>query len=155
MSIEKARAYLREKGFEDRVIETDRSSATVIEAAEALGCEPGMIAKSLSFILEDRAILILAEGTARIDNRKFKDRFASKAKMISADQVETLIGYDIGGVCPFGINEGVDIYLDESLKQHETVYPAAGNDHSAVRLTIEELELCCNCPEWVDVCKEV
>ncbi|MBR3275362.1 MAG: YbaK/EbsC family protein [Eubacterium sp.] len=153
MSLEKARKYLDEKGFKDRIIIPEHSSATVAEAAEALGCEPGMIAKTLSFLVNDRAILILAEGMARIDNKKYKARFGCKAKMIPADQVEALVGHDIGGVCPFGINDGVTVYLDESLKLHETVYPAAGTDHSAVRLSIAELEQCCGYPEWTDVCK--
>ena len=153
MSLEKARKYLDEKGFGDRIIIPEHSSATVAEAAEALGCEPGMIAKTLSFLVNDRAILILAEGMARIDNKKYKARFGCKAKMIPADQVEALVGHDIGGVCPFGINDGVTVYLDESLKLHETVYPAAGTDHSAVRLSIAELEQCCGYPEWTDVCK--
>ena len=153
MSLEKARKYLDEKVFGDRIIIPEHSSATVAEAAEALGCEPGMIAKTLSFLVNDRAILILAEGMARIDNKKYKARFGCKAKMIPADQVEALVGHDIGGVCPFGINDGVTVYLDESLKLHETVYPAAGTDHSAVRLSITELEQCCGYPEWTDVCK--
>ncbi len=153
MSLEKARKYLDEKGFKDRIIIPEHSSATVAEAAEALGCEPGMIAKTLSFLVNDRAILILAEGMARIDNKKYKARFGCKAKMIPADQVEALVGHDIGGVCPFGINDGVTVYLDESLKLHESVYPAAGTDHSAVRLSIAELEQCCGYPEWTDVCK--
>ena len=153
MSLEKARKYLDEKGFKDRIIIPEHSSATVAEAAEALGCEPGMIAKTLSFLVNDRAILILAEGMARIDNKKYKARFGCKAKMIPADQVEALVGHDIGGVCPFGINDGVTVYLDESLKLHETVYPAAGTDHSAVRLSIAELEQCFGYPEWTDVCK--
>lgn len=153
MSLEKARKYLDEKGFKDRIIIPEHSSATVAEAAEALGCEPGMIAKTLSFLVNDRAILILTEGMARIDNKKYKARFGCKAKMIPADQVEALVGHDIGGVCPFGINDGVTVYLDESLKLHETVYPAAGTDHSAVRLSIAELEQCCGYPEWTDVCK--
>ncbi|MBR2765259.1 MAG: YbaK/EbsC family protein [Blautia sp.] len=153
MSLEKARAYLKSKGFEDRIIIPEHSSATVAEAAEALGCEPGMIAKSLSFLQGEKPVLILAEGMARIDNKKYKERFACKAKMIPAEQVGELIGHDTGGVCPFGVNEGVEIYLDESLKQHDVVYPAAGTDHSAVKLTIPELELACDGPEWVDVCK--
>ncbi|MBQ6603760.1 MAG: YbaK/EbsC family protein [Eubacterium sp.] len=153
MSLEKARKYLDEKGFKDRIIIPEHSSATVAEAAEALGCEPGMIAKTLSFLVNDRAVLILAEGMARIDNKKYKARFGCKAKMIPADQVEALVGHDIGGVCPFGIYDGVTVYLDESLKLHETVYPAAGTDHSAVRLSIAELEQCCGYPEWTDVCK--
>lgn len=154
MALEKARAYLAAKGFEEHIIIPERSSATVAEAAAALGCAPGMIAKTLSFLLADGSpILILAEGTARVDNPKFKARFGCKAKMIPAAQVEGLIGHDVGGVCPFGVNEGVAVYLDESLKQHGTVYPAAGSDHSAVRLTIAELETCCAGSEWVDVCR--
>lgn len=154
MSLEKARAYLESKGFADHIIIPEHSSATVAEAAEALGCEPGMIAKTLSFIQDDRPVLILAEGMARIDNKKYKARFGCKAKMIPGDQVESLVGHDIGGVCPFGVNDGVTVYLDDSLKLHDTVYPAAGTDHSAVRLTIEELEHCCEYADWVDVCKQ-
>ena len=153
MSLERAKAYLETKGFADRIIIPERSSATVEEAARAIGCEPGMIAKSLSFLQDEGPVLILAEGMARIDNKKYKTRFGCKARMIPGDQVENLIGHDIGGVCPFGINDGVRVYLDESLKLHDTVYPAAGTDHSAVRLTIEELEKC-TCGEWVDVCKQ-
>ena len=153
MSLEKAKDYLKTKGLEDRIIIPEQSSATVAEAAAALGCEPGMIAKSLSFLQEEGPVLILAEGMARIDNQKYKKRFGCKAKMIPAGQVEELIGHDVGGVCPFGVNDNVSIYLDESLKLHETVYPAAGTSRSAVRLSISELEYCCNDPEWVDVCK--
>ena len=153
MSIEKARAYLAVKGFEDRIIVPEHSSATVAEAAAALGCAPGMIAKTLSFLQEEGPVLILAEGMSRIDNQKYKARFGCKAKMIPAEQVEGLIGHGVGGVCPFGVNPGVRVYLDESLKQHDTVYPAAGSDHSAVRLTISELEQACDRPEWVDICK--
>ena len=153
MSIEKARVYLAAKGFEDRIIVPEHSSATVAEAAAALGCAPGMIAKTLSFLQEEGPVLILAEGMTRIDNQKYKARFGCKAKMIPAEQVEGLIGHAVGGVCPFGVNPGVRIYLDESLKQHATVYPAAGSDHSAVRLSIPELERACDHPEWVDICK--
>ena len=153
MSLEKAKTYLAEKGFADRIIIPEHSSATVAEAAEALGCEPGMIAKTLSFLQGEQPVLILAEGMARIDNKKYKERFGCKAKMIPGDQVEALIGHDVGGVCPFGVNEGVSVYLDESLRQHETVYPAAGTDHSAVKLTINELMKACDYLEWVDVCK--
>lgn len=153
MSLERAKAYLREKGFEDRIIIPEHSSATVTEAAEALGCEPGMIAKTLSFLQGEQPVLILAEGTARIDNAKYKARFRKKAKMIPADQVEALIGHSVGGVCPFGVNEGVTVCLDESLKLHDTVYPAAGTDHSAVRLSIADLERACPGAEWVDVCR--
>jgi len=153
MSLEKAKTYLAKKGFADRIIIPEHSSATVAEAAEALGCEPGMIAKTLSFLQGEQPVLILAEGMARIDNKKYKERFGCKAKMIPGDQVEALIGHDVGGVCPFGVNEGVSVYLDESLRQHETVYPAAGTDHSAVKLTIDELMQACDYLEWVDVCK--
>ena len=153
MSLERAKTYLTEKGFQDRIIIPEHSSATVSEAAEALGCEPGMIAKTLSFLQGDTPVLILAEGTARIDNAKYKARFSKKAKMIPPEQVEALIGHSVGGVCPFGVNEGVAVYLDESLKLHETVYPAAGTDHSAVRLSIADLERACPDATWVDVCR--
>ena len=154
MAYERAKEYLKSKGLEDHIIIPEHSSATVAEAAEALGCEPGMIAKTLSFLQGDKAVLILAEGMVRIDNKKYKARFGCKAKMIPHDQVEELVGHNVGGVCPFGVNPDVTIYLDESLKQHTTVYPAAGTDHSAVRLTIEELELACNDAPWIDVCKD-
>lgn len=153
MSLERARTYLRKKGLEDRIIIPEHSSATVAEAAEALGCEPGMIAKTLSFLQGEKPVLILAEGTARIDNAKYKARFSCKAKMIPFDRVEELIGHSVGGVCPFGVNETVTVYLDETLKLHDVVYPAAGTDHSAVRLTIAELERACPGAEWIDVCK--
>ena len=154
MSLEKAKAYLAEKGYSDHVIELEDSSATVQLAAQALGVEPGMIAKTMSFLLGDEAILILTEGTAKVDNRKYKDTFHVKAKMIPFEEVESWIGHAPGGVCPFGIKEGIKVYLDESLKQFDTVYPAAGNDHSAVKLTIAELEEVAGAAGWVDVCKE-
>lgn len=154
MSLEKAKAYLAEKGYADHVIELEDSSATVQLAAQALGVEPGMIAKTMSFLLGNEAILILTEGTAKVDNRKYKDTFHVKAKMIPFEEVESWIGHAPGGVCPFGIKEGIKVYLDESLKQFDTVYPAAGNDHSAVRLTIAELEEVAGAVGWVDVCKE-
>lgn len=154
MSLEKANAYLAEKGYADHVIELEDSSATVQLAAQALGVEPGMIAKTMSFLIGEEAILILTEGTARVDNRKYKDTFHMKAKMIPFEEVENWIGHAPGGVCPFGIKEGVKVYLDESLKQFDTVYPAAGNDHSAVKLTIAELEEVAGAVGWVDVCKE-
>ena len=153
MSLERATAYLKTRGLETHIIIPEHSSATVAEAAEALGCEPGMIAKTLSFLQGEQPVLILAEGTARIDNAKYKARFSKKAKMIPYEQVEALIGHAVGGVCPFGVNANVTVYLDESLKLHETVYPAAGTDHSAVRLTIAELEHACPTAEWIDVCK--
>ena len=154
MSLAKAKKYLEEKGYVDHIIELEDSSATVELAAQALGVEPGMIAKTLSFLIGDTPILILTEGTVRIDNHKYKDTFHAKAKMIPFDEVENIIGHAPGGVCPFGINEGIEVYLDESLKQFTTVYPAAGNDHSAVKLTIPELEQVAEANGWVDVCKE-
>ncbi len=154
MAFEKAKAYLDGFGLTDRIIETEHSSATVAEAAEAIGCEEAMICKTLSFLQDEKPVLILADGVARIDNRKYKDRFGCKAKMIPADLVGPLVGHEIGGVCPFGANEGVTVYLDESLRKHEIVYPAVGNDHSGVKLTIPELEQCSGYTEWVDVCKQ-
>lgn len=153
MSVEKAKKYLEAKGYLDRVIEPDVSTATVELAAAAIGVEPGRICKSLSFLIDERPILILAEGMARVDNRKYKDRFGKKAKMIPRDEVEGYIGHEAGGVCPFGVNEDVEIYLDKSLKKWDTVYPAAGNANSAVRLTLDELEKLVSAREWVDVCK--
>ena len=154
MAFKKAKAYLETKGFANRIIETAHSSATVKEAAEALGCEPAMIAKTLSFLVNERPVLILADGLTRIDNRKYKDTFGCKAKMIPPEQVEPLVGHEIGGVCPFGVNDGVTVYLDQSLKKHDVVYPAAGNDHSGVRLNIAELEQCCGYKTWIDVSRE-
>lgn len=153
MSLEKAKKYLEKKGYLDRVIEPEVSTATVELAAAAIGVEPGRICKSLSFLLDDRAILVLAEGMARVDNRKYKDTFGKKAKMIPREMVEQYIGHEAGGVCPFGVNEEVEIYLDESLRQWDEVYPAAGNAHSAVRLRLEELEELVSAKGWVDVCK--
>ncbi len=154
MSLEKAKKYLEEKGFADRIIILEESTATVAQAADALGVEPGMIAKTMSFIKDGKAMLVLTEGNARVDNRKFKDTFGVKAKMIPFDEVEELVGHAPGGVCPFGINKGVPVYLDESLKNFETVYPAAGNDHSAVKLAVKELESVSETVGWVDVCKQ-
>ena len=155
MSLERAKAYLAEKGYADHIIELEDSSATVQLAAQALGVEPGMIAKTMSFLIGEEAILILTEGTAKVDNRKYKDIFHMKAKMIPFEEVENWIGHAPGGVCPFGIKEGIKVYLDESLKQFDTVYPAAGNDHSAVKLTIAELEEVAGAVGWVNVCKEL
>ena len=153
MSMEKARVHLAKFGLEDRIIELTQSSATVALAAEALGCAPEHIAKTLSFVNGDSAILILAAGTARIDNAKFKARFGMKAKMLPAEVVEDTIGHGVGGVCPFGVNPGIPVYLDESLKAYEIVYPAAGNAASGVRLTIEELFTASQALDFVDVCK--
>ena len=155
MSQKRAENYLELKGFLDHVIRLEASTATVAEAADALGVEPGMIAKTMSFLLDDQPILILTEGTARVENRKYKDTFHIKAKMIPFEEVEQWIGHAPGGVCPFGINDGVKVYLDESLRRFETVYPAAGDAHSAVKLTIPELEKVAGAVGWVDVCKEL
>lgn len=153
MSIERARAHLAKYGLEDRIRELTVSSATVALAAEALGCEPARIAKTLSFENGEGAILILAAGDARIDNAKFKHRFGMKAHMLSAERVEPLIGHGVGGVCPFGIHEGIPVYLDESLKRFDIVYPAAGTAASAVMLTLPELERASEADGWVDVTK--
>ena len=153
MSIERARAHLQKHGLEDRIKEFDVSSATVALAAQALGCEPERIAKSLSFEKGDGAILVLAAGDARIDNTKFKAQFGMKPKMLAAEKVEPLIGHGIGGVCPFGVNEGVPVYLDESLRRFDYVYPAAGTSASAVYLTLPELERASEYIGWVNVTK--
>lgn len=153
MSIEKGRAYFRQFGMEDRVREFNVSSATVELAALALGVEGARIAKTLSFKKGDSCILILAAGDARIDNHKFKDKFHMKAKMPSPDEVLTLVGHPVGGVCPFGINDGIDVYLDESLKRFETVFPAVGSGNSAIELNLDELYKYSNAVEWIDVCK--
>lgn len=153
MSIEKGRAYFRQFGMEDRVLEFNVSSATVELAALALGVEGARIAKTLSFKKGDSCILILAAGDARIDNHKFKDKFHMKAKMPSPDEVLTLVGHPVGGVCPFGINDGIDVYLDESLKRFETVFPAVGSGSSAIELNLDELYKYSNAVEWIDVCK--
>ena len=139
MSIEKGRAYFRQFGMEDRVREFDVSSATVELAALALGVDGARIAKTLSFKKDDSCILILAAGDARIDNHKFKEKFHMKAKMLAPDEVLSIVGHPVGGVCPFGINDGIDVYLDESLKRFETVFPAVGSANSAIELNLDEL----------------
>ena len=153
MSIEKGRAYFRQFGMEDRVREFDVSSATVELAALALGVEGARIAKTLSFKKDDSCILILAAGDARIDNHKFKEKFHMKAKMLAPDEVLSIVGLPVGVVCPFGINDGIDVYLDESLKRFETVFPAVGSGNSAIELNLDELYKYSNAVEWIDVCK--
>ena len=153
MSIEEVRAYFRAEGLEDRIREFKVSSATVELAAQALGCEGKRIAKSLSFSLNGAPILIVAAGDARVDNAKYKTHFAAKAKMLSPDETLQLVGHAVGGVCPFAVNDGVKIYLDESLKRFETVYPACGSANSAIELTMEELETYSSFAAWIDVCK--
>lgn len=153
MAIEKVRAYFEKLGIADRILEFDVSSATVELAAQALNCEPCRIAKTLSFMLDDGAILVVAAGDAKVDNTKYKAEFGKKAKMLTPDEVEQLIGHAIGGVCPFAVNDGVNVYLDVSLKRFETVFPACGSSNSAIELTTEELEKYSGFTKWVDVCK--
>ncbi len=154
MSLDKTRAHLKEYGLENRIRELDQSSATVELAAAAIGCEPGMIAKTMAFIQNEGPVLVLAAGDVRIDNKKYKAVFQQKAKMIPWDDVEQYIGHAPGGVCPFGVKPDVRVYLDESLKKYEVVYPAAGSDHSMVKLNIEELERCSGSMGWVLISKE-
>ena len=153
MAVERAKAHLRAHGLEDRVMEFEVSSATVELAAVAVGCEPAMIAKTLSFDVNGDAILIVAAGDARIDNPKYKAFFHTKAKMLAFEEVKARIGHAVGGVCPFGVNEGCRVYLDESLKRFEIVYPACGTASSAVKLNLEELERASGSLGWIDVCK--
>lgn len=153
MSIEKGRAYFRALGIEDRVQEFEVSSATVELAAQALGVDGARIAKTLSFKDGDGCMLILAAGDARIDNHKFKEKFHFKAKMPTAEEVLELVGHPVGGVCPFGINDGIKVYLDDSLKRFETVFPAVGSGNSAIELSLDELYRYSNALEWIDVCK--
>ncbi len=154
MAIDKVKAYFRQFGMEERIQEFDTSSATVELAAAALHCEPQRIAKTLSFLADGQAILIVAAGDVKIDNSKYKAQFKTKAKMLSAQQAETMIGHAIGGVCPFAVEEGVNIYLDQSLKRFTTVYPACGSANSAIELTIPELEKYSGAAAWINVCKE-
>ena len=153
MAIERVRAYFREHGMEDRAREFEVSSATVELAAAALNCEPKRIAKTLSFMLDGVAILVVTAGDAKVDNAKYKSRFGTKAKMLTPDEAVELVGHAVGGVCPFALKEGVTVYLDESLKRFETVFPACGSGNSAIELTVDELEKYSNCSDWVDVCK--
>lgn len=153
MAIEKVRAFLAARGMEDRIQEFPVSSATVELAAEALHCAPARIAKTLSFLVDDGAILVVAAGDAKIDNSKYKARFSTKAKMLAPDDVERMVGHAVGGVCPFALPEGVAVYLDESLRRFETVFPACGSSNSAIELSLAELELLSGCSGWVDVCK--
>lgn len=153
MAIEKVRAFLAARGMEDRIQEFPVSSATVELAAEALHCAPARIAKTLSFLVDDGAILVVAAGDAKIDNSKYKARFSTKAKMLAPDDVERMVGHAVGGVCPFALPEGVAVYLDESLRRFDTVFPACGSSNSAIELSLAELELLSGCSGWVDVCK--
>jgi len=153
MSIEKVRTYFRQFGMEDRILEFPVSSATVELAAKALNVEGARIAKTLSFKLGERVLLVVCAGDAKIDNRRYKDTFGGKASMLSFDEAAALVGHAVGGVCPFAVKEGVEVYLDESLRRFQTVYPAAGSSNSAIEMTMEELEKYSGCRKWVDVCK--
>ena len=153
MALDKAKQHLEKYGLEDRIRLFDVSSATVELAAKAVGTQPCRIAKTMSFWVGETPILIVAAGDAKIDNHKYKEKFHTKAKMIPFEEVEPAIGHAVGGVCPFGINAGVEVYLDDSLKRFDIVYPAAGTDNSAVELTIPDLEKSSGCIEWIDVTK--
>lgn len=155
MAIEKVREYFKTKGIEERIQEFDVSSATVALAAQALGCAENRIAKTLSFHVKEKVVLIVAAGDAKIDNSKYKAFFGAKAKMLAFDEAEPLIGHAVGGVCPFAVNDGVEVYLDESLKRFDTVFPACGSSNSAVELTLRELEEYSGYISWIDVCKIV
>ena len=153
MSIEKVKAYFAQFGMENRILEFPVSSATVELAAQALGCEGKRIVKTLSFGVNGKAILICAAGDAKVDNARYKARFGVKAKMLKPEDAASLIGHAVGGVCPFAVNEGVEVYLDESIKRFQTVFPAAGSSNSAIELTIPEMETYSGYSAWVDVCK--
>ena len=155
MSIEKVKAYLKQFGAEGRVLDFPVSSATVQMAAQAVGCEEARIAKTLSFVVDDGCVLIVCAGDVKIDNPKYKATFHTKAKMPAVDEVESLCGHKVGGVCPFAVNDGVKVYLDESLRRFETVYPACGSSNSAIELTLAELEEFSGSRDWIDVCKAV
>lgn len=155
MSLKRAKEYLKEFGFEDRVMEFTISSKTVKEAAIAIGCREEEIGKTLSFLIGDKPILIVVAGTSKIDNHKYKEVFSVKAKMVPVEMLSEVVGHDAGGVCPFGINDGVEVYLDESLKRLEIVYPACGSSNSGVKLTVDELEKISNIKGWIDVCKNM
>ena len=153
MAIERVQAYFRALHMEERIRVLEASSATVELAAHAVGVIPAQIAKTLSFKVDDVCVLIVAAGDAKIDNHKYKSFFGVKAKMLTVEQVSELIGHEVGGVCPYGIKEGVKVYLDESLKRFDVVYPACGSSNSAVKLSIPDLEKSCDFEQWVDVCK--
>ena len=153
MSFEKAKNHIKKYKLEKKIMEFDVSSATVAEAAQAINCKEEEIVKTLSFLVNDKPILICTSGDSKIDNSKYKNEFKVKAKMINFDDVEKLIGHAVGGVCPFGINEDVDVYLDESLKKLKTLYPACGSSNSAVKLTLKELEEISNYKKYINVCK--
>lgn len=153
MSFEKVKSYFDEQGIGDKVLQFERSSATVALAAAAVGCEPAKIAKTMSFYVDEAPVLIVTAGDTKVDNKKFKAHFHQKAKMITYDEVEAETGHAPGGVCPFVLKEGIKVYLDESLKRFDVIYPAAGSSNSAVKLTIDEIQKHTGYMEWIDVCK--
>ena len=153
MGIVAVRDYMKQWGVQDRILQFEVSSATVELAAQAVGCEPARIAKTLSFFMGDHPILIVAAGDRRVDNHKYKEVFHTKARMLTPEQAVELVGHAVGGVCPFAVKPGVEIYLDESLRQFDTVFPAAGSSNSAIEVTMEELERFSGSTNWVDVCK--
>jgi prolyl-tRNA editing enzyme YbaK/EbsC (Cys-tRNA(Pro) deacylase) len=153
MALDRVKEFFRQFGLEDKIIELDTSSATVELAAKALGCEGKRIAKTLSLKLDSKSILIVMAGDAKIDNAKYRAEFGTKAKMLSADEVLANIGHEIGGVCPFGIDESIDVYLDISLKRFESVFPACGSTNSAIKLSIDDIEKYVRSKKWIDVCK--
>lgn len=153
MAIDAVRTYLKQWNRDQDILEFDQSSATVALAAEALGIEPGRIAKTLAFRSEDGAVIVVASGDAKIDNSKFKSTFGFKARMLSAEDTLEQTGHAVGGVCPFALVESVPVYLDDSLKRFETVYPACGSSNSAIELNCEELHMMSAAKGWVDVCK--
>lgn len=153
MSIEKVRDYFKTLNIDGRILEFDVSSATVELAAKALNCEGARIAKSISFMKNDEPILVVTAGDMKIDNAKYKKKFGVKAKMLTPDEAAKLVGHAVGGVCPFAVNDGVKVYLDESLKRFDTVFPACGSSNSAIEVTVAELEKLSKYDEWVDVCK--
>ena len=153
MAFDIAKEHLRKAGLEDRIYEFEVSSATVELTAQAVGCEPARIAKTLSFMADQKAVLIVAAGDAKVDNHKYKEQFHTKAKMLDPAAVEEQVGHGVGGVCPFAVKEGVRVYLDRSLQRFETVFPACGSANSAIELTLPELEQYAGSREWVDLCK--
>lgn len=155
MSLKKAKEHLKRYGMDEEIMEFPVSSATVKEAAEALSCSEAEIAKTLGFVVNEEAILIVTAGDQKIDNSKYKAQFHTKAKMIAFEDVENIVGHEVGGVCPFGIPDNVTVYLDVSLKRFDTVYPACGSHNSAIKLTIAELEQTSEYETWIDVCKVI
>ena len=154
MSLDKARKHLKKYNLDKNILEFEESSATVSEAAKALNCKEEEIGKTLSFLVSGKPIVVVVAGDAKIDNKKFKEEFKIKSSMIPFDDVEKLIGHEVGGVCPFGVNDGVKIYLDKSLKEHEYIYPACGSHNSAIKVDVDKLEKILEVEKWVDVCKE-